>query len=130
MGGRGDRIGSIVLDAGPLIAFERGEGAARAVVEDAINAQLELVISAGVLAQVWRSPRQARLARLLPEAFLEPLGLAAARACGELLSRTGTSDVVDAHVALCALKRPGSVIVTSDPAHLATLAPGTTLRRV
>lgn len=93
----------------------------------ALDAGAEIVIPAGALAQAWRSRRQARLARLLGDATVETLDLAAARACGELLARSGGSDVVDAQVALCALERPGSVIVTGDPDDLRSLAPGASI---
>lgn len=41
---------------------------------------------------------------------------------GLLLARTGTSDVVDAHVVVCA-RRAQQVIVTSDPDDLRRIAP-------
>jgi len=46
----------------------------------------------------------------------------AARAAGELCGRTGTADVIDASVLLCALAR-GDRIVTSDPGDLRRLDP-------
>jgi hypothetical protein len=45
-----------------------------------------------------------------------------ASAVGLLLARTGTSDVVDAHVAVCA-RRAGQAIVTSDTADFRRIAP-------
>jgi len=45
-----------------------------------------------------------------------------ATAVGLLLSRTGTADVVDAHVVVCA-RRAGQSVVTSDPGDLRSIAP-------
>jgi len=43
-------------------------------------------------------------------------------AVGRLLAHTGTSDVIDAHVVICA-KRAEQSVVTSDAADLAALDP-------
>ena len=45
-----------------------------------------------------------------------------ATATGLLLASTGTSDVVDGHVVICA-RRAEQVVVTSDPDDLARLDP-------
>lgn len=45
-----------------------------------------------------------------------------AMAIGRLLAASGTADVVDAHVVICA-RRAGQAIVTSDPADLRRLDP-------
>jgi hypothetical protein len=45
-----------------------------------------------------------------------------ARAVGLLLARTGTSDIVDAHVVICA-QRAGQPVVTSDAGDLSRIAP-------
>jgi DNA-binding transcriptional MocR family regulator len=46
-------------------------------------------------------------------------GLSAACAAGELLAASGTTDALDALVALVAV--PGDQLITSDPADLRTL---------
>jgi hypothetical protein len=46
-------------------------------------------------------------------------GLHEARAAGELLAASGTSDAVDALVVMVAL--PGDQLLTSDPADICTL---------
>ncbi len=46
-------------------------------------------------------------------------GLREARAAGELLATSGTSDAVDALIVMVAL--PGDQLLTSDPADLHTL---------
>jgi len=43
-------------------------------------------------------------------------------AVGKLLARSATSDIVDAHVVVCARKR-GQPVVISDPDDLRRLAP-------
>ena len=52
-----------------------------------------------------------------------------ARRVGLMLSASGTTDVVDAHVAVCALRRGGPVL-TSDPEDIETLAPTVRIHRV
>jgi hypothetical protein len=79
--------------------------------------------SAPVVAQAWRgSARQARLARLLTMIDVRDSRLTDARAAGELLAATGTSEVVDALVALLAV--PGDQLLTSDPDDLKLLVDG------
>ncbi|MGI5125466.1 hypothetical protein ACQEVB_01500 [Pseudonocardia sp. CA-107938] len=110
----------LLLDAGAFVALERADRVLGALLVDAAQQQVPVLTSAGAVAQVWRGgPRQARLARLL--AGVESIGIAPddARPLGELLGRSGTVDVVDAHIAL--LARPGDVILTSDPKDLAHL---------
>ena len=83
-----------------------------------------LTVPAGCVAQSWRDPRrQARLAALLrrPEIDIIPLDASDARRVGLLLSSTETTDTVDAHVAVCAL-RLGQPVLTSDPDDLTRLS--------
>jgi hypothetical protein len=47
---------TVVLDAGALIAFERGDARMRALLRAALNSEARMVIPAGVLTQVWRDP--------------------------------------------------------------------------
>ncbi|PWJ54602.1 hypothetical protein SAMN06264364_10645 [Quadrisphaera granulorum] len=82
-----------------------------------------VVVPAGALAQVWRDgARQARLGRLLRSiaVVVDPLDGQTARAAGVLCGRAGTSDVVDASVALAAARR-GCAVVTTDPEDLSRL---------
>jgi len=82
-----------------------------------------LAVPAGVIGQVWRDGRrQASLARLLASDLveIEPLDDARARAAGQLCGATGTSDVIDASVVLCARARDHGVL-TSDPDDLTRL---------
>ncbi|HEX2689506.1 MAG TPA: PIN domain-containing protein [Kofleriaceae bacterium] len=114
---------SLTLDAGALIAFERGDRAVVAIVARALQRKQVLAVPAGVIGQVWRDGRrQASLARLLASDIveIEPLDDARARAAGQLCGATGTSDVIDASVVLCARARDHGVL-TSDPDDLTRL---------
>ncbi len=109
-----------VLDAGALIAFERGDRAVVAVVARAVEHGDELAIPAGVVAQVWRDGRrQVRLARLLASDASAVISLddRRSRAAGQLCGVSRTSDVIDASVALLARERHVAVL-TSDPEDL------------
>lgn len=120
------------LDAGALIAFERGDRAMLALIVVARQASLKFVVPSAAVAQVWRDGRkQVRLARLLASPLVEVEALTdqRARAAGQLCGVTGTRDIVDAAVALCARQRGGRVI-TSDPENLQLLDPTLQVIRV
>lgn len=106
----------LTLDSSALIAFERNERAVVAIITRAHERKIELAVPAGVVGQVWRDgARQARLARLLGSGLIEiePLDDARARSAGQLCGVTGTNDVIDASVVLCARVREHGVL-TSD----------------
>jgi len=111
----------LVLDTGALIAFEGGDRKVAALVEAARRRGEQVVTSSGCVAQAWRQggPRQARLARLLNGLVEQGLNARVSRRVGALCARAGSSDVVDAHLAL--LARDGDVLVTSDPTDLRRL---------
>ncbi len=75
-----------------------------------------------------RQARQARLARLVKSGLLaiQDLDVDEARATGTLCGAAGTSDVVDASVAILA-RRHDAAVVTSDPADLRHLDAALTL---
>jgi hypothetical protein len=86
---------------------------------------MRITIPATALAQAIRNPaRQARLSRLMRQAGTDLVALNGpdATAVGLLLARTGTADVVDAHVVVCA-SRAGQAVVTSDADDLKRIAP-------
>lgn len=115
----------LTLDAGALIAYERGSRIMSLRIDEARALAWKVAIPAGVLAQVWRDGRrQARVARLLdsPSVDLVVLDDLAARLAGQLCGMTGTSDIVDASVMVCARSR-GRRVVTSDPDDLRRLDP-------
>ncbi|HEY3360200.1 MAG TPA: PIN domain-containing protein [Polyangia bacterium] len=112
---------SLILDAGALIAWERGSRLALAFLMSAADSGETVKTSTAVIAQVWRhGSRQAALARLLRGVEEVPLTPQRARAIGALLGRARGADVVDA--ALVELAAGGDEILTSDPGDLLRLA--------
>jgi hypothetical protein len=109
-------VSGVTLDAGALIAFERNDRRVVTAIARALETRLSIAIPAGVVGQVWRDGRrQVMLARLLGSSAIdvEPLDDVNARAAGQLCGATGTSDVIDASVVLCARAR-GHSVMTSD----------------
>jgi predicted nucleic acid-binding protein len=122
-------VSGVTFDAGGLIALDRNDRRILALLERARERGLRITIPATALAQAMRNPaRQARLSRLIrqPSTDLMPLDGPSATAVGLLLARTGTADIADAHVVVCA-QRAGQVIVTSDPEDLRGLSEELTL---
>ena len=118
--------GGVTLDAGALIALDRNDRRVVVLLARAAERGARLTVPAGALAQAVREPaRQARLARLVrqPTTDVAALDRADATRVGRLLAVSGTSDVVDAHVVVCA-RRTGQSVVTSDPEDLHRLDPG------
>jgi predicted nucleic acid-binding protein len=137
MGGRGARhpaeaqaaVGCIVpgltLDAGGLIALDRDDRRVIVLLARAAEARSRITIPAPALAQAVRRPeRQVRLARLIrqPTTDVVALDRVDATNVGRLLASSGTADIADAHVVICARRSSGPV-VTSDPRDLARLDP-------
>lgn len=113
----------LTLDAGALIAFDRGQRRAVSIVARARERGEPLSVPAGVVGQVWRDARrQTNLSRLLGSDCCEIVGLDdfQARAAGQLLGVAGSDDVIDATVVLCARAR-GHRIATSDPGDMRRL---------
>jgi len=116
-------VTAVVLDTGALVGFERNDRRVVAIVTRALEHHDELLVPAGVVAQAWRDgSRQARLARLLGAPLCNVVSLddRQARAAGQLCGLAGTTDVVDASVAVVAWDRRARVI-TSDPDDLRRL---------
>lgn len=113
----------LILDAGALIGIDRNDRRVAALIELGRRADAELVSTAPVIAQAWRNgAKQAQLARALPMIHIRSVGIDEAKAAGELMASTNTSDVVDALLAQLAM--PGDQILTSDPGDLAALLRG------
>jgi len=107
----------VTLDAGALIALERGDGRMIALLQQVRDQKGAFRIPAGVVGQVYRSKaRQVVLERFFksPEVRIRTLDDNEARLCGVLCGITGTSDVIDASVVLLA-RANGDTVVTSDP---------------
>jgi predicted nucleic acid-binding protein len=119
----------VTLDAGALIALDRDDRRVVALLVRAQETSARVTIPASALAQAVRNPaRQARLARLVrqPTTDVVALDRVDATGVGRLLASSGTADVVDAHVVLCA-RRTGQAVATSDPDDLYYLDPTLTL---
>ena len=118
-------MSGITFDAGGLIALDRGDRHVLALLARATERGMRVTIPATALAQAIRSPaRQVRLSRLIRQVNTNLVALDGpdATATGLLLARSRTSDIVDAHVVLCA-RRAVQVVVTSDAGDLRRIDP-------
>jgi predicted nucleic acid-binding protein len=125
-------VSGITFDAGGLIALDRNDRRVIALLARAMERGMRITIPATALAQATRNPaKQARLCRLIRQAGTDLIALDGpeATAVGLLLARTGTADISDAHVVVCA-RRAGQAVVTSDAGDLRRIAPGLPLIRV
>ena len=118
-------MAGMTMDAGALIAVDRNDRRVLVLLARARETGSRVTVPASALAQAVRRPeQQARLARLLrqPTTDVVPLDRVDATNVGRLLAASGTSDVVDAHVVICA-RRAGQQALTSDPDDLRALDP-------
>lgn len=110
----------MIVDAGFLIAIERGEAGARTLALAAERAGQSFRTSHPVVAQVWREPRrQWPLAR-----FLEAITIHAfedGRSVGRLMAVAGTDDPIDAHLVQLAFHL-GEDVLTGDTGDFERLA--------
>ncbi len=116
----------IVLDAGALLALDRGDKRMIALLQRALAEGRTFRVAAGVVGQVWRNGHvQVALSRFLRSEGVQiiPLDEQIARTCGELCGATNTHDVVDASVVILARERRDPII-TSNPDDLRRLDPG------
>ncbi len=112
---------SLILDAGALIALERGDRFVTTLVSIETEEKRSAASHGGVVGQVWRGGRrQARLAKWLAAINVVPLDEELGRRAGALLARAKKSDAIDAAVVLLAVD--GDTILTSDPYDLEPLA--------
>ena len=108
---------NLVLDAGALIAIDRGDRRTAALIELGRRSAANLVTTAPVVGQAWRSgSRQARLARSMSMIDVRTVSLRDGQDAGELLGEARSSDIVDALLATIVL--PGDQVLTSDPEDL------------
>jgi hypothetical protein len=113
---------TVVLDAGALVAVERGDRDIVALIKlERLNNRAPLT-HGGVIGQVWRGGRrrQANLARFLSGVDVQAIDDRLGHQAGVLLGVARGSDVIDAAVVL--LATDGDDILTSDPGDLADLA--------
>jgi len=110
----------VTLDAGGLIAVDRDDRRMVVLLARARETGARVTVPASALAQAIRRPeRQVRLSRLIrqPTTDVIDLGRVDATNVGRLLAISGTSDITDAHVVICA-RRSAQPVVTSDPGDL------------
>jgi hypothetical protein len=121
------QVGGLTLDTGALLALDHPGKALvmQARLDEALRRGGTVCVPVGVIAQAWRSSRQVRLARLLKSRDIDIAIMTpnVARSVGLLCARTGHDDVIDVHVALCAIQRRHAV-VTSDPDDMSRIDPG------
>jgi hypothetical protein len=112
---------TLILDAGALIAVERGDREVVALIKGELTAARLPVTHGGIVGQVWRggTGRGARVALMLSGLEVRPLDATLGRQAGALLGKARRSDVIDA--ALSLLAADGDTILTSDPADIALL---------
>ena len=107
----------LTYDAGALVAAERNDRRMWALHRRTLQRKERPTVPAAALAQVWRTGRQANLARLLAGCRVEALDDVRARTAGAACGRAGTDDPIDASVVVGALGR-GDAVLTSDPEDL------------
>ena len=115
----------VTLDAGGLIALDLDDRRVVVLLARARETGAQVIVPASALAQAIRRPeRQVRLSRLIrqPGTDVIALGRVDATHVGRLLAASGTSDIADAHVVICA-RRAGQPVITSDPGDLRQLDP-------
>jgi len=113
---------TLVLDAGALVAVERGDRKLLVRIKRQGLLGRPPRTHGGVVAQVWRggSGRQALLAQVLASVDVLPLDHELGKRAGVLLGQAGAKDVIDAAVVL--LAADDDRILTSDPDDLEPLA--------
>jgi hypothetical protein len=119
----------VTLDAGALIALDRDDRRVLVLLARARETGARITVPATALAQAIRRPdRQARLARLIRQPGTDVISLdrVDATSTGRLLAASGTADIADAHVVICA-RRARQPVATSDPGDLRTLDPAVSL---
>lgn len=112
---------SLVLDAGALLAFDKGDRNVRALLERAARSGVNVITTTGAVSHVWRNgARRSRLALLLRSVLEVEPDPVRTRRVGILLGRSARSDVVDGSVVEAA--SDGDETLTSDPDDIETLA--------
>lgn len=114
-------MAGLTLDAGALIAYERGQERIREILAVAYGRGVVPTVPAVALAEVWRGDgKDAHVARLLKVCSIETLDERLAREAGALRRTTPASDAIDACIAV-GVRRRGDAIATSDPGDMRNL---------
>jgi hypothetical protein len=114
-------VAGLTLDAGALIAAERGDRRFWALWERAEQRDVDVTIPANALAQAYRGSRSAVVSKLVRACVVDPVDERVARRVGEVCARSGVADIVDVSVVVSAAARRDR-IVTTDPRDLARIA--------
>jgi predicted nucleic acid-binding protein len=108
-------VAGLTLDAGALIAYERGQERIRKILAVGYERGFVPTIPAIALAEVWRGDaKDARIARLLKACSIETVDERMARAAGSLRRAIPGASTIDACIAV-GVRRRGDTIATSDP---------------
>lgn len=113
---------SLVFDAGAFVAAERWDRHLAEIIAAANAEGATILLPAPVIAEVWRTPPRPRsnaLVELIDDVVT--LDEALARHVGALIGAAASTQIVDGTVALVAIRAKPSIIVTSDPADIASL---------
>jgi len=110
----------VVYDTGVLIAADRSQRRTWAEHRLRLEAGFIPMVPAPVVAQASRSPKQVQMRRLLRGCEVVSFDDASAHAAGALLAQSHTTDVVDASVAILAI-RCGADVVSDDTADIGLL---------
>lgn len=104
----------LILDAGAVIGWARGDARARAMLIRALELGVDVRIPTAVLAETLRGgPRDGPIRRVRAAVDVFPQIESTARLAGELLGRTRGKNTVDALVAAEAIAA-GADVLTSD----------------
>lgn len=111
----------LVLDAGVLIAHERGDRSPVAWLDRAAREGVDIAVAAPTIAEVWRNgSHQARLARLLNVCRIVDCDRHLARSGGEIMARVNSSETLDA-IVVAAAATVGGAVLTDDLSDLGPL---------
>jgi len=114
-------MAGVTLDTGALIAAERNDRRFWVWWKWQTSRGVVATVPSPVVAQAWRSARDARIAMVLGGCREVAMDAATSRRTGELCAAARSADVVDAFVVRGAADRRDDVL-TSDPGDLAVLA--------
>ncbi|MEA2219730.1 MAG: hypothetical protein QOJ35_2356 [Solirubrobacteraceae bacterium] len=122
----------LVLDAGVLIAHERGDRSPAAWLARAAREGIDVAVAvaAPTIAEVWRGgSRQARLARLLDVCRIIDCDRELARSGGEIMARANSREALDA-IVIAAAVVVGGAVLTDDLSDLRSLGSAAGVRVV
>jgi len=108
-------VAGLTLDAGALIAAERGNRKFWALWELAEERDVDVTVPANVIAHVYRGARSAVVARILKACIIEVVDERVAKRIGEVCGIAGSDDVVDVSVVVGAAARRDHILTSDKP---------------